>query len=167
LLCPTGAGFMYVNPQLRERLQPDTIGWRSHRGWREVDNLHHGAPVFADSAEKYEGGMLPFPLLYGMQASVEMFLEIGPEAIEKRVLGLAETTREVLRNAGASLSQGHYNSPIVAAHFDGRDVSALARELRARKVAVSARRGNLRVSTHFYNNECDIERLDRELKQFL
>jgi selenocysteine lyase/cysteine desulfurase len=38
--------------------------------------------------------------------------------------------------------------------------------LRSRKVAVSARSGRLRVSTHFYNNEADVERLERELRSF-
>ena len=59
LLSPNGAGFMYVSPELRERLAPAVIGWRSHRDWRNHENLHHGAPEFAAEAEKYEGGMLP------------------------------------------------------------------------------------------------------------
>jgi hypothetical protein len=32
LLSPNGAGFMYVSPELRERLAPAVIGWRSHQG---------------------------------------------------------------------------------------------------------------------------------------
>jgi selenocysteine lyase/cysteine desulfurase len=32
LLSPNGAGFMYVSPELRERLAPAVIGWRSHSG---------------------------------------------------------------------------------------------------------------------------------------
>ena len=79
LISPNGAGFMYVSPELRERLRPNVVGWRSHKDWRRVDSLHHGAPEFVDSAEKYEGGMLNFPSLYAMGASVEMMLELGPE----------------------------------------------------------------------------------------
>ena len=56
LLSPNGAGFFYIAPQLRERLQPNVVGWRSHRDWRNVDNLHHGVPELLPSAEKYEGG---------------------------------------------------------------------------------------------------------------
>ena len=85
LLSPNGAGFMYVSPRVREWLPPAVIGWRSHRGWRNHDNLHHGAPEFKSEAEKYEGGMLTFAVLYAMAASLEMFLEIGPAAIESRV----------------------------------------------------------------------------------
>ena len=102
LLCPNGAGFMYVRPALRERLPPNIVGWRSHFDWRSVDNLHHGVPEPTSRAEKYEGGMLPFALIYAMQASIEMMLEIGPDAIERRVLELAHQTREILRENGES-----------------------------------------------------------------
>ena len=167
LLSPNGAGFMYVSPRVREWLQPGVIGWRSHSGWRNHDNLHHGAPEFKSEAEKYEGGMLTFAVLYAMAASLEMFLEIGPGAIERRVAEITGKTRSVLREAGASLLSDrypHYDSPIVAARFEGRDASAIARQLQERKVLVAARHGNLRVSPHFYNDESDLERLAAALK---
>jgi selenocysteine lyase/cysteine desulfurase len=44
----------------------------------------------------------------------------------------------------------------VAARFDNRDVSSLAKALREQRVLVAARRGQLRVSPHFYNNEQDL-----------
>ncbi|MBI4873613.1 MAG: aminotransferase class V-fold PLP-dependent enzyme [Acidobacteria bacterium] len=165
LLCPNGIGFMYVSPALRERLEPAVVGWRSHHDWRNVDHLHHGAPVFAASADKYEGGMLATSLLYAMRASLELMLEIGPEAIERRVRELATLTRDRLRGLGAQLPD--CDSPIVSARWEGRDASLLARELKARRVLVSARHGNLRVSTHFYNHEEDIHRLATELRPLL
>jgi selenocysteine lyase/cysteine desulfurase len=165
LLCPNGIGFMYVSPSLRERLVPTAIGWRSHRDWRNVDNLHHGAPVFAASAEKYEGGMLASSLLCAMEASVGMMLEIGVDEIEGRVRELATATRRTLRGLGAEVPE--FDSPVVAARFEGRDASALARRLKERRVLVSARHGNLRVSAHFYNDEADLERLEAELRALL
>ena len=162
LLSPNGAGFMYVSPELRERLAPAVIGWRSHQGWRNHENLHQGTPQFAASAEKYEGGMLPFTLLYAMDAVIEMMQAIGPERIEKRVMELAGKTRDVLRVAGGVLpadSGPHFDSQIVTARFPGREASAIARDLLSRKVLVAARHGNLRVSPHFYNDETDLVRL--------
>ena len=52
MLGPTGAGFLYVSPELRAKLAPNVIGWRSHNDWRNVDRLHHGTPSYfsADSA---------------------------------------------------------------------------------------------------------------------
>jgi len=62
--------------------------------WREVASLHHGAPEFVGEAEKYEGGMLPSALLYAMEASVGMILELGPAAIEQRAMRLAGYARD-------------------------------------------------------------------------
>jgi cysteine desulfurase/selenocysteine lyase len=165
LLSPPGAGFVYVRRDLRDRLDPMVAGWRSHHDWRNVDNLHHGVPEYSDAAEKYEGGGLPFPLLYAMRASVQMMLEIGPGAIENRVLDLARLTREMLRELGAQVED--YASPIVAARFEGLDVSSLARHLKDRRIIVAARKGALRVSPHFYNDESDSETLCEELKSLL
>jgi cysteine desulfurase/selenocysteine lyase len=154
---PNGAGFLYVSPELRRALPPNVIGWRSHRDWRNVDNLHHGKPELSPDAEKYEGGAVNFPLLYAMEASIDLMFEIGPEAIEARALHLADYARGLLRDLGAKVNEDR--SPIVAARFEGSDVSQLARALKEQRILVAARRGNLRVSPHFYNNEDDLDRL--------
>ena len=130
LLCPNGATFFYVSPELRPKLRPSVIGWRSDRGWRSVDELHHGAPNMPEAAEKYEGGMLNFASLYGMQESVRMMLEIGPDRVEHRVLELAGLTADILRRSGATIV--NENTNVVAAHWPDRDASALARSLQAR-----------------------------------
>jgi len=161
MISPNGAGFMYVHPSLRERLRPNVLGWRSHRDWRNVDNLHHGVPELTDSAEKYEGGWVPFALLCAMEAAIDLMLEVGPEAIERRVLELAAKARAMLREKGASVEE--WRSPIVAARFENRDVSMMTRELKEKRVLVAARRRQLRVSPHFYNNEQDLETLSRAL----
>ncbi len=165
LLSPNGAGFFYIAPALRERIQPNVVGWRSHRDWRNVDNLHHGVPELLPIAEKYEGGSLSFALLYAMEASLDLVLEIGPDVIERRVLELAGRARTILRELGATVADSA--SPIVAARFQERDVSALARSLKEQRVLVAARRGHLRVSPHLYNNEEDLEVFDRALRRLL
>jgi len=165
LISPNGAGFMYVRPDLRERLRPNVLGWRSHHDWRNVDNLHHGVPELSSSAEKYEGGSVTFPVLYAMEASIDLVLELGPDAIERRVLELAAKTRETMRAFGASVEE--CASPIVAAKFENRDVSALAQALKEKRVLVAARRGHLRVSPHFYNNEQDLETLASTLRSLI
>jgi cysteine desulfurase / selenocysteine lyase len=163
MLAPPGAGFCYVHPEVRAWLPPNAVGWRTDRDWRNVDHLHHGAPRLADEAEKYEGGGLCSAALYALEASVDLMLELGPDRIEERVLQLAANVRAMLRGHGASVAD--FCSPIVAARFEGRDVSALARSLKEERVLVSARRGYLRVSPHFYNNEHDLETLSAALRK--
>jgi cysteine desulfurase/selenocysteine lyase len=161
LLCPNGATFFYVSPELRPKLRPSVIGWRSDRGWRSVDELHHGTPKMPEAAERYEGGMLNFASLYGMAESVRMMLEIGPDRVDQRVLELAGLTADILRRSGATIA--NENTNIVAAHWPNRDASALARSLQAERIIVAARHGNLRVSPHFYNTEEDLENLKKRL----
>jgi cysteine desulfurase/selenocysteine lyase len=162
---PNGAGFMYVSAALRAKLPPAAVGWRSHHTWRDVQNLHHGTPVLTQTAQKYEGGGLPFALLYAMEASIEMMFEIGPDVIEARVLDLARSARQRLRGLGAEAVET--GSHIVTAKFPDHDPAELARELKAHRVLVVARHGYLRVSPHFYNHEDDLSRLEEELRKLL
>ncbi len=154
LCSPNGAGFMYVSPELRQRLEPAVIGWRSDANWRSVASLNHGAPQFLESAEKYEGGMLPFGPLYAMAESISMMLELGPANVEARVLGLASQARQILEAAGAEIA--HPNTPILAAKFPNRSAESIAEALHARRILAAARHGHLRISPHFYNNEDDL-----------
>jgi len=167
MLTPNGAGFVYVDPKVRRWLSPQVIGWRSHHDWRSVDSLHQGLPQMTDKAERYEGGMLPFPMIYAMGAVTDWMLEIGPEIIERRALALAHLLRDRLRAEGVELLSDQrdlYSSSIVSARLQGRDASEAARMLRHRGIYVSARHGLLRTSVHFYNNEGDLERLGDELR---
>ncbi|MCS7025513.1 MAG: aminotransferase class V-fold PLP-dependent enzyme [Bryobacteraceae bacterium] len=157
LLCPNGAGFAYIRPEVRRWLPPLTIGWRSDRRWREVNSLHHGKPEFTDAAERYEGGMLPFPAILAMGESIQLMLEIGPEVIERRVLDLAAYVAQRLAGVGGKIL--YSETPIVAVHLEAVDVENLVAQLRTRRILVSARHGRLRVSPHFYNTLADIDQL--------
>lgn len=157
MLTPNGGGFLYVDPAVRPMVVPLMAGWRSDRNWRQVNNLNHGDPVFSDDAERYEGGQIVFPSLYAMGAVLEMMLEIGPAVIEARVLDLADRVRAILLQGGA-IEVNEEPSPIVTARF-AQDPGQLALQLKEHGVIVSARHRRLRVSTHFYNNEQDLDRL--------
>lgn len=156
MLAPNGVAFAAVHPRLRAEIKPLAIGWRSHRDWRNVNNLWHGRPELKDSAEKYEGGMLPSALLYGLEASVDLMLELTPPAIERRVLELAAQARALFAQA-----LPYEDSPIIAAPV--QDAPALSARLKEKRILVSARHGLLRISTHFYNGESDLARLREAL----
>jgi selenocysteine lyase/cysteine desulfurase len=169
LLSPTGIGFAAIPPEVRHWLRPAIYSWRSHQDWRNVDQLHHGAPELPESASRYEGGILNFPGIYAMEAVLDLIESLGAEAVEQRVLELAAKTREVLRSNGGVLLADqfpYYDSPIVTAQFPGVDMSRLAVELNRRRIVVAARKGNLRVSPHFFNSENDLEQLGQALREF-
>jgi selenocysteine lyase/cysteine desulfurase len=169
MLSPTGIGFACIPAEVRQWLRPSIYSWRSHQDWRNVDQLHHGAPELPEAAMRYEGGVLNFSGIYAMEAVLDLIASLGAEAVEQRVLQLAAGTRDVLRSHGGVLfadQQPYYESPIVTAQFPGVDMSRMAVELKRRRIVVAARQGNLRVSPHFFNNEEDLARLDEALRDF-
>jgi selenocysteine lyase/cysteine desulfurase len=162
MLAPNGAGFMAVREDVRNLLPPLNVGWRSDLDWRNVNHLHHGAPRFRQEAEKYEGGMLSSVVLYALEASLDLMMELGRGAIADRISSLAASCRRVLESAGGEVQ--HENTAILAARFPDRDATQLATTLKDRHVMVSARHGLLRVSTHFYNDESDVAALECALE---
>jgi selenocysteine lyase/cysteine desulfurase len=169
MLSPSGIGFACIPAATRQWLAPSIYSWRSHHDWRNVDQLHHGAPELPADAMRYEGGVQNFSGIYALEAVLDLIESAGPEEIEQRVLQLAAATRDVLRAHGGVLfadQHPYYESPIVTAQFPGLDMSKLAVELKRRRIVVAARQGKLRVSPHFFNNEDDLRQLDEALRDF-
>jgi selenocysteine lyase/cysteine desulfurase len=105
-----------------------------------------------------------------MRASLQLIKELGPQAIEERVMSLAALIREGLANLGAEPYEPQAEclpSQIVLARLPGHDASEVSKQLLARGVIVSARKGGLRVSGHFYNDEGDVERLVETVRAVL
>lgn len=166
---PSGVGFLYVSPDARKEVAPTAVSWRSHRDWREVDNLHHGSPDVPDEAAKLEGGILNFAGLFAMEAVLDLFFSIGRDELFGRVDWITAETQQTLRDAGGVPScdeSQHFDSPVVTAAFEGLDVSEMAGALRQGGVAVSARHGKLRVSPHFYNDENDLAALKEGIAEY-
>jgi len=170
MLSPAGAGILYASKHARDQVPPTVVSWRSHKDWRNVDHLHHGPPDLPDEAARYEGGVLNYSGIAAMGAVFAWMLELGPPRLYRRVDEIILKTKEALRAAGGELigdRKPYFDSSIVTAQFPGKDASALPIALRERQVAVAARKGRLRVSPHFYNNEQDIERLEAALLEVL
>lgn len=168
MLSPPGAGFVCLRARARERIRPSVLSWRSHKTWRNVDRLHHGAPELPDEAMRYEGGVLNFSGLFAMEAVLDLFASIGKHRLFARTAEIAEATRQTLRDAGGRLAYDDspwFDSPVVTARFEGVDASALSAELKRRRVLTAARKGALRVSPHFFNNEEDLAVLESALAE--
>ena len=103
----------------------------------------------------------------GATASLEMFLEAGPENIEKTILETTGYLIERLQDNGYDLftsTEPATRSGIVTFHH--RRSAELYEYLMANNVHVSLRNGFIRVSPHFYNTESDIDCLMELLLRF-
>ncbi|MGE3807577.1 MAG: aminotransferase class V-fold PLP-dependent enzyme [Gemmataceae bacterium] len=177
LNAPTGRGFLYVHPRLRERCVPPAWGYLNIAepkvGWAEYFATPEIPAVtdydFVDNARRFEmGGTANYPGNVALGASLELINAIGMTAIEQHVLALGDRLIDGLKQAGATIV-----SPLERAersgilsftlgHGPARDTAFLQQALDQR-ILISQRYtagvGGLRVSVHFFNNNDDVDAL--------
>jgi selenocysteine lyase/cysteine desulfurase len=159
-LCgPFGVGVFYCSRKAMRSLAPTLLGWRSVQRQGLEDLLDFSLPVF-ESARRFEWGSPNATAIAGFGAALDLFLEIGPAAIEERILGLSGLLSTALVDRGLELTSclktGH-RSGITTFRLPQAEEFVLA--ARAQRIAVSLRKGTVRVSIHFFNNEDDLARL--------
>jgi selenocysteine lyase/cysteine desulfurase len=159
LLGPEGAGLLFVRRDWIDRLRPIGVGWHSVVGsYNSARNEFRLKP----SAERWEGGSFNMPGLQCFGASLSLFHELGARAVSARIMDQAEAAREAGRSAGWAVfgsARRCDRSAIVVLERDGSNPQAAVRALRQDGIVVSCRRGRLRISPHFYNNDDDFRRL--------
>ncbi|MCX7915344.1 MAG: aminotransferase class V-fold PLP-dependent enzyme, partial [Verrucomicrobiae bacterium] len=166
LLGPVGVAVLYVRRELQDLLRPALVGWNNAKcpGFITREQLE-----FWPNARRYEPGTLMLAGIVGLHAGLEMILNLGPMAIEQRVLALARRLGEQLTAGGWSLlgpDPREFPSGltgIVTFHREGLDMIRLYERLRAERIHLSLRqdrqgRHYLRASAHFYNTERDLDK---------
>ncbi len=176
LNAPFGAGFMYINPAVRDRLRPSVAGYLSvnppEGGWAEYFRTPSITPLqpvtFTADARRYEtGGTGNYPGTAGLAASLDLINSLGPAAIADHILGLTDLLIEGLSRLPVRVVTPRApacRSGIVT--FGLGNVAreaALIEHLLDARVMVSHRYtsgvGGVRVSCHFFNAEDDVARL--------
>jgi len=159
LLGPEGAGIFFIRRQHLGLLRPLAVGWNSVKHDRDFSRIDFNVK---ETGERYEGGSLNVAGFLGLGASLEFLLSAGIEQVGHRVVEISQLACDRLRSIGATIfsdrSPGRA-SGIVSFELPGRDPDALRKHCLQRKVVLSCRAGKLRVSSHAYNNEDDIDRL--------
>jgi selenocysteine lyase/cysteine desulfurase len=153
LLGPYGVGGLYVRRDLIPTLFPAYLGGEGVANWDG-----EGAPSLRDDAHRFEVGNYNYSGLIGLQAALELLLDVGMGAIERHVLDLNEPLVEAIRSRGLTLVspfEPAERSSIVV--FSLPDPERAAAFFEARDCRVSIRQGNIRVSTHLYNSRDDID----------
>jgi len=165
LLGPCAAGIFFVRKSLQERLHPTAFGWHNVRCPNYVAQEEM---VFRADARRYEAGSQNLLGLVGLNAALELVLEIGngniaAELLRKRALlisGLQNKGYTVL-NAEAPPANA---SGIVTFCREGADMGAIYEKLEAANILTSLRsdragREYLRLSPHFYNTDAELRQL--------
>jgi selenocysteine lyase/cysteine desulfurase len=150
-----GAGFVYIARALLERFPPRAIGWMSVQDPFAFENRRYD---LVPGAVRSEMGCAPFANIFALGAAVDYLAKIGIEPIATRVLELNMYLTSRLRDAQIEvLSPGdpYRSGETLCALLDPPRAAAFLRE---RNILVTPKKEGVRISTHFFNNEEDVDR---------
>ena len=157
-----GISFCYLSPALRDSLTVVAPGWKSIEDAPFIDRQLDYNLRYADSARRYEPSVQNLAGMYGLAASLDLFMRIGPDVISEWVLGLSASVAAAVTEKGyrvASSDRPGERSGIVSVEIPGGDATAVAAALAERKISCAVRDGRIRVSSHIFNNQEDIGQL--------
>jgi kynureninase len=160
-----GAGWLYVRPDLAERLEPTFVGWQGHaRPFAFEPELE-----YAPGVRRFLTGTPNVPALYAASAGYDVIEEVGVDRIRERSLLLTSLLIELLEGAGFEIS-----SPREPARRGGTvlvgtpDDAAVHRELGERGIVCDFRPdAGIRLGPHFYNTDDELRQTVAELVEIV
>ena len=167
LLSGYGVAICYCSARARRELRVAEVGYKAMEGAmkyarRQPDfaAMAGRKPAFVTTARRFEAGTQALAVMAGMQATLDLMLSMGVEAIEDRVLGLAGQVVEGVLEKGyrvAGSTRPGERSAIVSFTREGLDIAELSRRLTAQCIHHHILHQRIRLSPHFYNDRGDVE----------
>jgi len=172
LLAPTGSGFLYLGKGNEDRLHPLQVSWGWHHGQTNLDECNELGSTLRIRALEFEGTRDFCPWL-AVPAAIDFQAGLGWDSIRKRNGDLAAYVRESfakipgLRPATPAhpALHGFMTAFWLPAGTDANSMrKCLWEQFRIEVPIVDRPEGLLiRVSTHFFNTEEEIDRLAEAL----
>ena len=165
MLAGYGSGFVYLSRELLDQSMARSLGWLSVEDPFEMRNDE--LRPRRDTAARVELGCPHFAGIFSLGASVDLIQEVGMENIEQRAL-------ELNRMLTTRLAEEDWRvlSPLTDEATRSAETLVkiekppeIVRHLFRQNVVVTEKPEGIRVATHFFNNEDDIERLLAGLRQ--
>ena len=160
LLGTSGIAFACVAASLIEQISPAATGWFAQEDIGAMDATAHHPSL---TARRFEAGTPPVANVYMAEEGLRIIREIGLGAIEERISGLTGRIKRRALEAGYTLATPQRHGAMIA--LASPDSPALVAALAQEGILASTRDGNLRISTHFYNDESDIDALFDALRR--
>lgn len=172
LLAPTGAGFLYLGKGAEDRLQPLQVSWGWHYDKHKADQRDEFGSTPRLRSLEFEGTRDPCPWL-AVSTAIAFQEGLGWQRIRDRI---AELTAYVRQNIGSGLPLATPPHPKLHGAMTAfrlppnADAPSLRKKLweehRIEVPIIERPKGLLiRVSTHFYNMEEEIDRLETAIKK--
>jgi kynureninase len=160
-----GNGWLYVRPDLAERLEPTFMGWQAHaRPFAFEPELE-----YADGAARFLTGTPNVPALYAGTAGYDVIEEVGVDAIRENSLRQTSLLISLLDERGLE---------VVSPRDPGRrggtvsvrvpDFEAVHRELAERQILCDFRpETGIRLGPHFFTTDDEVRFVVDQIAEIL
>jgi kynureninase len=160
-----GAGWLYVRPDLAERLEPTFVGWQAHaRPFAFEPELE-----YAEGAARFLTGTPNVPALYAATAGYDAIEEVGVDAIRANSLRQTELLIELFDAAGFEVM-----TPREPARRGGTvavrvpEFEAVHAELAARDILCDFRpETGLRLGPHVFNTDDELRFAAEQIREIV
>jgi cysteine desulfurase / selenocysteine lyase len=161
LLAPWGTGFVYVREELTRELDPAVVGWLAMKSSEDFTRMVDYDFKYYDDARRFQINTLPAQDFAGLNASLEMLLELGPESVERHIEAIVSGA---VKWAEANGDKVRLVTPADPAKRAGvlaiapKDPGAASAALEEAKIFHSLREGAIRLSPHCFNTREEMGR---------
>jgi cysteine desulfurase/selenocysteine lyase len=164
LLGPYGTGFFWASSELVAKFRPGPFYWQGIAGLAHYDDLIFENPTLSDGARAWDAAeTASYFNLAGWDASLNFLQEVGVETVAAHNQKLMTRLFESLpsdRCVSTSPPEPERRGPYGCfAGTTPEQTREFYERMKKEKLMASLREGNIRVSTHLYNTEEDIERV--------
>jgi isopenicillin-N epimerase len=174
LLAPSGSGFLYFGPGNEDRLQPMQVSWGYHHEFAKMDERDEFGTTPRLRALEFEGTRDPCAWL-AIPTAIDLQSGLGWERIRTRCSELTAHARARLTKLGLSLATPKnpaLHGRLIAFRLPNYiDPTILRDGLCEQRIEAPVierpEKLMIRVSTHFYNTEEEIDNLASVLPKLL
>ena len=160
-----GNGWLYVRPDLSERLEPAYTGWQAH----ETPFAFEEEMRYAAGAARFLTGTPNVPALYAATAGYDLIEEIGVERIRANSLRQTDLLIRLAEAAGfgiASPREPERRGGTVTVHVD--EFAAVHKELSERQILCDFRPdAGIRIGPHYFNSDAELERVIEQIGEIV
>jgi kynureninase len=160
-----GNGWLYVRPDLAERLEPAYTGWQAH----EAPFAFEEEMRYAAGAARFLTGTPNVPALYAATAGYDLIEEIGVERIRVNSLRQTDLLIGLADAAGfgvASPRDRERRGGTVTVHVE--EFPAVHKELSERQILCDFRPGaGIRIGPHYYTSDEELRHVIEQIGEIV
>lgn len=136
-------------------------------GWTSVEEpwlLLNKMPKFVKDMGVFQLGTMPFNMIAGAKKAMEVQRDIGTKNISSKVVENSNRIASIISQRGFKLVSPRKlvsDQTGICTFIYENDLDLALKKMENQKVYCNGRRGSIRVSTHFYNDQEDIDRFEK------